>query len=482
MLTKSRYMSGLQCLKKLWIEVHRPELIPEPDAEAQHRFDEGHQVGELAKKFFQKGIDIPFDRNNFKENIEKTSQLLKKRRTLFEAGLQVGEISARADVLRPANKDEWDIIEVKSTTKVKDEHIDDVSFQRHVYEKAGLKINKCFLMHLSKEYKKEGKINPKKLFKLEDITEKVKTKVGIDERINMMLEILASKNCPEISIGRQCENPYRCPVEECWKDMPKNNVFMLYYGGKLAEELLKAGVLSIKDIPKGFKLNDRQQIQRECAISGKPHIHKEAIKHFLKTLNPPLYYLDFETISPAIPIYNGMHPYQRVPFQFSLHIANKTPKHYGFLADGKKDPRPAFLKALKKHIGSKGTVTVYSQSFEIGVMKELAEAFPKYKKFLNNTIARVTDLIIPFRGFYYYHPDQEGSNSIKKVLPAMTGKSYKGMDISGGGEASLAYLDLMYKKIGNKEKQKIRKDLEKYCGLDTEAMIFLVDKLKKLTK
>ena len=409
MLTKSRYMSGLQCLKKLWIEVHNPELIPEPDAEAQHRFDEGHQVGELAKKLFYRGIDVPFDREHFQENLDKTKELLKKRRTLFEAGLRVGQISARADVLRPANKGEWDLIEVKSTTEVKPEHIDDVSFQKHVYEKAGLKIRRCLLMHLDKTFKKEGKIIPSlKLFTIEDITEKVKTaEEGINERINTMLKVMASNKCPDLKIGRQCDNPHECPIEECWKDMPKNNVFMLYYGGKLAEELLKAGVLSIKDIPKGFKLNDRQQIQRECAISGKPHIHKEAIRHFLKTLAPPLYYLDFETINPAIPLYDGMIPYQRVPFQFSLHVVNKTTKHYGFLAEGKKDPRPAFLKALKKYIGSKGTVIVYSQSFEIGVMKELAEAFPKYKKFLNNTIARVTDLIIPFRGFYYYHPDQD---------------------------------------------------------------------------
>ncbi len=480
MLTKSRYMSGLQCLKRLWIEVNRRELIPEADAGLQHIFDEGHEVGELAKKFFPKGIDVPFDRNRFQENIEQTKELLKKRTVLFEAGIQAGQISARADVLKPVGKDEWDVIEVKSTTEVKDEHIDDVSFQKHCYEKAGLKIKNCFLMHLDKEYVKNGQINVKKIFKLEDITEKAKAaEEGIEERIDTMLKVMASKNYPGVNVGRQCKNPHACTIDDCWKNFPKNNVFDLY-GRNKAEELLEMGILAIKHIPKGFKLSDKQQIQRECEINGKPHIHKEAIKHFLKTLSPPLYYLDFETINPAIPLYDGMHPYQRVPFQFSLHIMNKTTEHYSFLADGKEDPRPAFLKALETYVGSEGTIVAYNQSFETGVMKELAEAFPKHKNFLNSTIARVTDLLIPFRNFSYYHPDQEGSASIKDVLPAMTGRSHKELDISEGGTASLEYLRITFSKVSKKEKAKVRQNLEKYCALDTEGMVWIVEKLREL--
>ncbi len=482
-LSKSKYLIGLQCFKYLWIAVNEKEKIPEPDESLQFRFDQGHLVGGLAKKLFPKGINIPAE--PFSENLRLSKELIKKRKPLFEAAFSADNIYARADVLNPVGKDEWDIIEVKSGTKVEDVHLHDLSFQKYCYEKAGLKIRKCFLMHINNEYVKKGEIKPKEIFVIEDVTKEVEAIEKVEDRIKLMLDIISSKTCPDAKIGKLCINPYECPLkDECWKFLPKNNVFDLY-GRNKAEELLERGILAIKDIPDDFKLNDKQEIQRECEKKGKPYIHKEGIKHFLKTLHYSLYFMDFETFCTAIPLYDRTRPYQQVPFQFSLHVVEKENaklKHFYFLASGKSDPRQEFASELKKVIGDKGTVVVYCKSFEEGRLKELAELYPKEKKWIQNVLDRIVDLLVPFRSFYYYNPSQQGSASIKEVMPALVGKGYDDLEIAEGGSASLAFLDLTFEKIPEKDRERLRKDLEEYCRRDTEGMVWIVEKLGVLVK
>ena len=340
-------------------------------------------------------------------------------------------------------------------------------------------------MHINNEYIKHGEIDPKSLLIQEDITEEVeKAAKGIKERISLMFDIISSKTAPKADISKQCNEPYECPPkDDCWKFLPNINIFHLYRGGQKAFDLFAEGIETIGAIPDNVELSDKQELQRECEKTGKIHIHKEKIKHFLKTLHAPLYFLDFETFSFAIPRYDGNKPYQNIPFQFSLHVVqnNKT-EHFSFLADGKGDPREKFAEELKKVMGDKGTVITYNQSFEISRLKELAEAFPKHKKWIDNVISRVVDLLIPFREFAYYNPAQKGSASIKKVLPALTGKSYEDMNIANGGDASLSFIHILTGKVSKEEEKKIRKDLEDYCGLDTEGMIWIVDELRKLVK
>ncbi len=492
LISKSKYLIGLQCPKYLWMCYNSKHKIPEPDEQQQHIFEQGHEVGEFAKKLFPKGIDISFDNKNISNNIEQTKILLKKRKPLFEAAFSTVYTYSRADILNPVGKDEWDIIEVKSATEVKDVNIQDVSFQKYVYEQSGLKIRKCFIMVLNNEYIKKGKINPKKLFKKEDVTDKVNESiVGIQDRIADMLRIISSKEFPKTKVSLSCKDPYECPLEEdCWAFLPKHNIFDLYRIGKRSFELFEKEIHHMNDIPVDFKLNDKQQIQCACVKSGKPHMHKESIKHFLKTLKYPLYYLDFETYATAIPLYDSLKPYQQIPFQFSLHVVQKKgakPKHLSFLASGKSDPRPKFASALKKVIKIKGTIVVYNASFEKHILKQLADFLPRNKKWIQLAIDRVEDLLIPFRNFSYYHPEQHGSASIKKVLPALTGQSYKDMEIAEGGAASLHYFYITHgfpdgRKTTKKESQKVRVALEKYCGLDTEGMVWIVSKLEKIVK
>ena len=477
-LTKSNYLVGLECPRHLWIFFNQPEKIRKVTLAEEFKFKEGDKVGQMAKMLFPEGIDLPTD---YKENIRESKDALKKKKPLFEAGFELNNCFSRADILVPVG-DKWDIIEVKSGTEVKDINVHDVSFQKYVYESNGLKIRKCFLMHLNKEYFRKGKLDVKKLFVKEDVTSQVNIAIkDIKERIDKMFEIISSDKQPKagLLIDKMIkEGHHDCFTENCIDDLPENHVFCLYRGNKLACELFENGIMHIKDIPQHVKLNGKQNIQRECEMKKKVYVDKEGIKQFLATLKYRLYYLDFETFSTAIPMFDGLKCYSQVPFQFSLHIVKKEgskPEHYAFLYNGNGDPREDFVTALKKVIGEKGTVLVYNQSFEIGRLKELAEHFPEHKEWIDNVLKRIVDLLVPFREFSYYNPKQQGSASIKDVLPAITGKSYKGMEIGDGGTASAEFYNMCY----NNGKD-VRENLLKYCELDTLAEVMIVEKLREI--
>lgn len=485
LLSKTKYLNGLQCSRYLWMLFHQPSSIPPVDAATQYIFDQGHLVGELAQRMFPDGISVPTD--DFVGNIRETERLLEQCKPLFEAGISVESLFSRVDILNPVDDEKWDLIEVKSTTSVKDVHIHDVSFQKLCCEKSGLTIQKCFLMHINNEYVRKGEIEPARLFTVQDITDGVEdVSRGILGRIDNMFDVISSKRCPEEIIGKQCSAPYDCPLrDECWGFLPADNIFDLYYGGKKSTDLFENGILSIGDIPDNFKLNAKQQIQKDCVISGQPYIDTDGIKDFLRTLQYPMYYLDFETFNPAIPMFDDTRPFQNIPFQFSLHTVTSErakPKRFSFLANGRADPRPSLLSELIKMLGDKGSIVAYNASFEKDVLGQLGEAFPKHKGWVEGILDRVVDLLIPFRSFLYYHPAQKGSASLKNVLPSLTGKSYEGMSIDNGEDASLAFQQITYGDVSDEVRNQVREDLEEYCCQDTEGMILIMDKLKGIVR
>ena len=479
-LSKSKYISGLQCLKLLWVSINDAARLPAYDAATQHVFDQGHIIGELAQQLYFGGIKLETD--NIGANLKETTVSLKLRKPLFEAGFSRNRLYCRVDILNPSGGEAWDIVEVKSTNDVKDEQLYDVSFQRHCCQLNGVTINRCHIMHLNREYVKHGDIAPQQLFVTEDVTDRLgEFEDALKERIAEMLTVIDSYECPETAVGRHCNDPYACLLqEECWQHLPEHHVMTLYSGKKLGEELMAQGILDISSIPKEIKLNDKQQIQKDCVICGQPHIDTDKIKSFLKGVKYPLYFMDFETFATAVPIYNGTSPYQNIPFQFSLHVITKSGamvEHYEYLAEGKDDPRPAFLAQLKQDIGPKGSILVYYAAFEKSRLKELAGALPEYQKWVDSINERIVDLNVPFRDFSYYHPQQMGSSSLKHVLPVLTNLSYGEMDIGEGNTASLKYMEAAFGDIPEDERQKIRNDLLTYCGQDTGGMIDILNKL-----
>jgi len=488
-ISKSKYMAGLQCPKYLWYKVNAREEIPQPGFVSRYIFEQGILVGEYAKNLYPGGIDIERT-GDLKTQLVNTTKILSERKPLFEASVSSGNVYNRVDILVPADKGRWDILEVKSSTQLKEEYIHDVSFQKYCFEKAKVKIRKCYLVYINNQYKKKGEINTRELFKKTDITAEVEElSIGIKERIAEMLEIAAANSPPETAIGKHCNNPYNCPLKDkCWEFLPDNHIFNLYGNKEKAVQLYSEGILSIKDIPDRFDLNLKQQIQLECARTEKPKIDRGEISKFIAKLKRPLYFFDFETFSTAIPLYDGVKPYQRIPFQYSIHMLDSIdskPTHYDFLAEGDRDPRKELLAALKKHIGKKGSIIVYYELFEKGVLREQAEIFPEYSQWVSSVIPRIVDLYKPFGNFHYYNSSQKGSASVKSVLPAITNLSYKGMDIADGLAASVYFLYTCGKYGAGdicptgEERDRIRRSLIKYCRMDTGGMIHILKALMK---
>jgi hypothetical protein len=479
-ISKTKYMNGLQCSRLLWFSVNQPEAMPPFDEAAQFRFDQGHEVGNFAKMLFPEGIEVPHD-NEF---VKKTQELIPQRKTIFEASLSYNKTFAKPDILKPVGKEEWDMIEVKSSTQVKDEHYDDIAFQRYVVEGSGLRIRKCEEIVVNNEYVRDGEIDPEKLLRREDITERISQQLPrVEGNVKEMHRILSLEKPPDAPIGPHCSSPYGCPMtEECWAYLPEHNVTELYRF-KQKFDLIGDGILRIADLPAGVKLSDKQKIQKEAVTKGGPIINKKQIKEFLNGLEYPVYCLDFETLGAAIPPFSGTRPYQGIPFQFSLHVIRKPRgdiEFREFLADGRENFGPDLANALKV-IGPKGTVLAYNMGFEKQVLKTLGALSPKDAGWLQGIVDRMEDLMAPFRSFSYYHPDQHGSCSLKFVLPCFSkDKGYDGMQIEEGGMASRRYYVTHLKECSKEEKEKVRKDLLEYCKLDTEGMIEILRALEEM--
>ena len=454
--------------------------------------DDRRIFSEYAKRLFPEGIDLGKVRD-IGEQLIKTSELLAERRPIFEASISSGNLYARVDILKPAPGNKWDIIEVKSATQMKEEYINDVAFQKYSFMDAGIKTADSYLAVINSQYVKHGDIEPEKLFVIHNISQEVdEAMAGIRERIRVMLEMLKRPSPPHVSIGRQCDSPYTCPLKgKCWEFMPQNNVFDLYGNKDRALELCSRGILAIDDIPTDYGLTLKQEIQRKCASTSRPYIDRGQIVSFLAKLREPLCFFDFETYSTAIPIYDGTRPFQRIPFQYSIHVVQDLyakPQHHDFLASGSGDPRRELLENLKGHLGGSGSILVYYEFFEKGILRELAQEFPGYRGWVDSLMPRIIDLYRPFGDFYYYHSIQRGSASIKNVLPAITKYSYREMDIADGLSASVYFLYACgHYKTGEScpspgEVEKIRKDLITYCRMDTGGMIHILRGLKEVVQ
>lgn len=479
-LSKTNFLHGLQCYKYLWTIKHNPGCIPPPDSATQFTFDQGHEVGQLAKSLFPQGIDLPT--NNFSTAIRLTREHLFTGRPLFEASILAGNIFCRPDVLNPVGPGEYDIIEVKSSTGVKEVNIWDAAFQRLCCDSMGLKIRSCIIAYINNKYVRQGDIDPSQYFILEDVTGRVdEYSDGLQAQVDEILAVMGQQECPEVSIGPYCLDPYPCPLQStCWTALPEHSIFELYEGGRKCFEMYLDGISGITDIPAAFGLEGKQRIQADCIASGEPHVDELGIRSFLDSLQYPLYFLDFETFGAAIPLFDGVRPYQPIPFQFSLHVVPEPEAgavQYSYLAEGPDDPRPTLAARLREVMGEDGSIVAYSAAFELKVLREMAEALPEYQGWVEGLQGRMVDLLKPFTSFHYYHPGQRGSASLKSVLPALTGLSYDGLDINGGRMAAAAYMASTYGQATEEERAKIREALQVYCGQDTGGMVEIIKRL-----
>jgi len=472
-LSKSKYLSGLQCQKRLWLEIHKPYLAPPPPPGQQKIFDQGTMVGELATEEFPDGVLIEADYLNIPEAIKQTKEALENFvDVIFEGCFVFEDVLVRPDIILRNDLGNWNMIEVKSSTGVKEVNIHDVTVQTWVLQGCGLDVKQVFLKHINRDCVYPNLSN---LFRTEDITESVKDILPTIPNKLSIFKSMLSESEPIVSIGEHCGNPYDCPFAGyCWKDVPEHSIFNIpRLRWSVKERLIEENKIEIDDLPGDFSLNDNQLNYLKSLEMQKPIIDWNGIAGELDKLIYPLHFLDFETDGPAIPRFDGMHPYEQFPFQYSCHIMDKNGnlEHLEYLHESDSDHRESLAKSLTKAIGESGSVIAYNAGFEKGVLNKLAQWFPEYSEELQSISERLWDQLVIFRN-YYTDYRFKGSNSLKNVLPViLPSMSYENLAVSDGIEAQVTWSEMIQLADRDEKKSILIKELKEYCGQDTLAMV-----------
>ena len=492
-LSKSKYCGLWQCPKIAWLRKYKPEEFVIDDA-ARERMNTGNEIGDLAMGLFGDYVDVTVyngEKIDLAAMIKRTAEEMKAgTENICEASFDYNGLYCAVDILKK-DGDGWRIYEVKSSTKEKDVYYADVAYQKYVLENCGVKVTGTYLVNINKDYLFDGTIDLKQLFYISNIAGEVDVESEfIRNNLQVAEEILNNPEEPAIGLSPGCNKPYKCAFwKYCTRDIPSPSVFDLYrtdFSKKLG--FYYKGLVSFDDLYESGELQNKviQQRQLDYALNDKGiYIDMKKIREFLGKLSYPLYFLDFETMQSAIPKIVGTHPYDQVPFQYSLHYIEKEGgelQHKEFLAEAGTDPRRSVAEQLCRDIPKDVCVTAYYKSFECTRIKELARAFPDLADHLLNIESNIVDLLVPFQSGYYYKREIGGSFSIKSVLPALfpddPSLNYHNLEgVHNGAEAMSIFPKLQY--MEEDERERARNNLLKYCELDTYAMVKVWQELKR---
>jgi CRISPR/Cas system-associated exonuclease Cas4 (RecB family) len=482
MITKTNYIQYLKCPRSLWLSKYRKDLKPTLSDSEQFRIDQGHEVEELSRCLFDQGALI--SALDLEEAEEQTKELLDGKGVIYQATVIYDGLAARADIIVfNEAEDGWDLYEVKSSSELKNEYLDDVTFQKYVFEESGYKIANVYVIYLNNEYLRRGDIDLVQLFVVENVNEQVKERsLSIVEQTNRAKQVLVEASYEDVECG--CTLSSSDYPEQCFGELPEFSVHkLLSRSHKRKNELLDMGIVDVGDIPEVFPLSIKQELYARAYKTQETIIDKDAIKERLESLIYPLYFLDYETVSLAVPPFDGYKPYQQMVFQYSLHVLHEdgSLNHYEYVADSAcEDPSKELLVSLSKAIDQAGTVIVWNESFEIGRNNEMAELYPEYESFIMSLVNnRVFDLMNIFFEQLYVDPRFNASYSIKKVLPVLVPElKYDDLEISEGMTASLSWYRYYFE--GDKTIKNIQSNLKEYCKLDTLAMVEIYKVLRGL--
>ena len=471
-LSKSKYVSGLQCHKRLYLEIYSPELATIPDEHTQAMLDSGTDVGEVARRRFPGGVLVDCGPGNMTLALRRTEELLNNPRipAIFEATLRYDNVLVRVDILERTIGDTWRLIEVKASTRTKQVHVDDLAIQAHVVIGSGLRLEAITLMHLNRAYVYEGgQVDLDRLFVQHDLTGEVSARLAeVPARLSSMKAMLMEPSAPVIEPSHHCHSPYGCPFwDHCTQRKDARWVFYLPGPKRAFEKLAEQGVSTIDAIPNGFKLSGTQQRMKDNVEWIGPDLRAA-----LQAVRYPVHHLDFEGFMPAVPLFPGTRPYQTLPFQWSNHTEQDdgVVRHHEYLCPGATDPREELALALLRSVGREGSICVYS-GYEWRILMDLADLFPRLRRELCAVAARLWDLL-PIVRRHYYHPAFNGSFSIKVILPALAPSlDYSNLEIGDGGLAALRYHRMAFGNIDSAEKTRIRTALLEYCKRDTLALL-----------
>jgi hypothetical protein len=488
LLSKSSYIKGIQCEKHLYLYKYHYKEMDELSEMQKSIFKRGTNVGQLAQDLFPEGI-IAAEGNppNYEKAINKTDELIKSgAKVIYEAAFLFNEVLCIADVF-VIEKDGVKVYEVKSSTSISETYLNDAALQYYVISHFGFKVKDFSIIYINNKYLRNGELNLQELFVTESVLELIlPLQKPVKENVDRFKNVLLKKQIPDIDIGEHCHNPYTCGFfNYCRKHIPVDSIFN-FSGMHLSKkyELYREGIISLDDVPKDYPLNKNNKLQLDVYKSNKPVIDKKAIKAFTSDLVYPLYFMDFETFQPAVPLFNNSKPYQQIPFQYAVFLKKDKKSEAGnfeFLAEQGEDPRNKFIENLLKVTKGNGDVLVYNKTFEITRLNEIARDFPEHTDEIEKLVLRIKDLMVPFQKKYYYAPEMKGSYSIKVVLPALVPElSYDELEINEGGMASIAYESLQTE-TDLMVIAEIKQQLLEYCKLDTFGMVKILEKLYQLS-
>lgn len=480
-IAKNDWLAAAQCRTLAW---HGLRADPEaPDEASRFRMTQGREVGELARGLFPEGILVT--RKPGMTAAELTQSLLSDGsiQTLFEAAFNAGPFAAKADVLRRESAG-WHLLEVKSSfsdTRELSRYVDDLAYTAMVLRRSGRAVAKASLVLLSRDYRHGQGIDA--LFELTDVTLEVGDRAAaFDQVAEEFARTLLSERPPVsilVSACRQCDYF----EAECLGSGHRHTVLEIpnLHHAKL-KKLAAAGVVGLEDLPPDFELSQRQERVRRAAASGEAVVDVDGLRAALDSVQWPCHYLDFETVSTVMPLYDGHGCHRQVLTQFSIHRRSAPDgalSHSDFLADAECCQERELAMALIDALSGEGSILVYT-SFEKTRLAALSSAFPELARSLNTVADRLVDLFAIVTN-HVYHPDFRGSFSIKRVLPTLVPDlSYKGLAIADGDTAIARFARMARGETTSAGVAETRVQLLEYCRLDTLAMVRLHDALRCL--
>jgi hypothetical protein len=479
-LSKSRFTTGLQCHRQLWWRVHQPDA-PElvPDEALAAIFEQGIRIGETARRYVPGGVLVDLPYRELDQRVAFTRQLLDAGvPAIYEATFFKDGVRVDVDILE-RHEQGVGIVEVKSSSRVKEPYLADAAIQAHVVIGSGVPVDRVEIMVLNRACRHPDLSN---LFVRHDVTSQVAARLdAMPVEAGRQLQMLVGP-LPQVTIGDHCRSPFECPfMDRCWPPMPAHHVSTLFQIGKFAHELVARGVSTITELPPEILFEGATDRQRRAVQAGRVVV-EDGLAEALEVFQSPLAFLDFETLVPPIPAWPGCRPFDPVPVQFSCHVERSGGwDHYEWLATGRHDPRPSLVRRIAEACRNARTIVAYYADYERRCLELAAESFPELRDECESLIERIRDPL-PIVRDYVYHPDFGGSFGLKSVLPALVPElSYEDLEVAEGLTASvrLGRLLLDPEPMDPEMIDRWRDELLRYCERDTWGMVKLLDKLRE---
>ncbi|MEM7179423.1 MAG: DUF2779 domain-containing protein [Spirochaetota bacterium] len=479
-LSRSKYLSGLKCPALFW-----HELYGEVGQDLKkNEIPQYEKLRNLYLSLFSEKLFV--EASGIKSASKETEHLLRENRPIVNASFLVEQLFTRIDLLLPSEGDSWEVVEFKFTSSAKKHYNQGMAFHALVLSHFGLRVSKYSIYTISSKYTfTENEIDLDEFIKKNDVTKQTLELLHkAKEKAKFLLVVAAMDKPPIIENYKQpCRSPKLCSLQDyCWKDLGNGDIFTLREGSELVVELYQKGIHSICEIPDDVELSFQQKIQLNAVKSKQEFFSTKKIASLLRKIRYPIYYLDFETINPPLPIYKGTKAFQHIPFQYSLHIQRQEKaklEHYSYINDGTEEPRLAILQNLSQLIAPGGSILCYNDVFEKKCLRESVEYIEEYQNWFESILEDFVDMSLPFRNLHYYHPAQKGVASLKSVLPLLTNHSYDDLSIADGQIANQSFLKMKVKGLERAEKEELNNKLYEYCRMDTYALHLLLKELKQ---